>query len=152
MLRLMLRALALSAAFVLGSAACAVAAPASPTDAAAMRKTLEDSAVAWSKGDLDGFMQSYEDSADTAFVTSQGVLRGWAPMRERYRKRYGQGQALGALTFDGFEATALGRDYAVLYGRFHLLQPGKPGEQTGVFDLIMHRTAKGWRIVSDHTS
>ena len=148
----MLRALALSALLALSVTASALAAPATPADAVAMRKTLTDSAVAWSKGDLDGFMQSYEDSPDTAFVTPQGVLRGWEPMRDRYRKRYGQGQALGALTFSDFEATALGRDYAVLYGRFHLLQPGKAKEQTGIFDLIMHRTAKGWRIVSDHTS
>ena len=144
-------ALALAASLAFAAAPAFATAP-SAADSAAMQKTLTDSAVAWSKGDLDRFMASYEDSADTAFVTSKGVLRGWAPMRERYRQRYGQGQALGALTFDEFSATALGRDYAVLYGRFHLLQPGKPQEQTGVFDLIMHRTPQGWRIVSDHTS
>ena len=142
----------LCVALSLAVAAPAMAAPPAPAEMAAMQKTLIDSAVAWTKGDLDGFMESYEDSADTAFVTSQGVLRGWAPMRERYRMRYGQGRALGVLVFDEFSATALGPDYAVLYGRFHLLQPGKPKEQTGMFDLIMHRTAKGWRIVSDHTS
>lgn len=151
MLGAMLRT-ALATALTLLVATPALAAPPSPKDAAAMRKTLEDSAKAWSKGDLDRFMQSYEDSADTAFVTPQGVLRGWAPMRDRYKKRYGQGAALGQLTFSDFEATALGPNYAVLYGRFHLKQPGKPGEQTGVFDLIMHKTAKGWRILSDHTS
>jgi ketosteroid isomerase-like protein len=145
-------ALLLALPLTLALATTAAAAPPPAADTAAIRKTLDDSAVAWSRGDLDGFMAAYEDSPETAFVTPQGVLRGWAPVRERYRKTYGQGNALGALSFSDFEVTALGSDYAIAYGRFHLKQPGAKAEQTGVFDLIMHRTEKGWRILSDHTS
>lgn len=149
----MIKPLALAVALVVAaSAGTARAAPPSPGDAAAMNRAMADSAAAWSRGDLDGFMAAYEHSPETAFVTAKGVLRGWETMRERYRKTYGQGKALGALSFSDVEITALGSDYALFYGRFHLLQPGEPKEATGVFDLVMHRTPAGWRILSDHTS
>ena len=73
-------------------------------------------------------------------------------MRDRYRRHYGGAEGLGALTFSDLEETPLGPGYAILYGRFHLSRPGAPGEDTGVFDLVMRRTPQGWRIVSDHTS
>ena len=147
----MIRPLLLAAAFAL-AASSARAAPPAPADAAAIRRTIDDSAAAWNRGDLTAFMESYEHAPDVAFVTPKGVLRGWEPMRERYRKNYGQGKSLGALSFSDFEVDALGADYAVLYGRFHLMRPGAAKEDTGVFDLIMHRTPQGWRILSDHTS
>ena len=139
-------------AAVLVAASPASAAPPPQADVTAMKKVMTDSAAAWSRGDLTGFMEAYEHSPETAFVTPKGVLRGWEPMRERYRKTYGEGKALGALTFSDAEITALGHDYAVFYGRFNLMQPGAKTEQTGIFDLVMHRTAAGWRILSDHTS
>lgn len=141
--------LALSCALLLA------AAPASTTaggDLSSMTRVLQDSAEAWSRGDLDGFMASYERSPQTAFVTPLGVVRGWEAMRDRYRRRYGGAGGLGALTFSDLEETRLGPDHAILYGRFHLLRPGTPKEATGVFDLVMHRTPDGWRILSDHTS
>ena len=147
----MLKPLAVALLILAGSCGSALAAPAS-ADVAAMKRTLDDSAAAWSRGDLTAFMEAYENSRETAFVTPQGVLRGWEPMRERYRKTYGEGKALGKLSFSDAEITMLGRNYAVFYGRFHLVQPGAAKEATGVFDLIMHRTAAGWRILSDHTS
>lgn len=137
---------------LLAAASPALAAPPPQADVAAIDKVMADSAAAWSRGDLTDFMEAYEHSPETAFVTPGGVLRGWEPMRERYRKTYGEGKALGHLTLSNAEITALGHDYAIFYGRFHLLQPGATKEQSGVFDLVMHRTPAGWRILSDHTS
>ena len=128
-------------------------APRAPADDLGdMRRVLQDSAAAWSRGDLDGFMASYERSPRTAFVTSSGVVRGWEAMRERYRRRYGGAGGLGALTFSDLAGMPLGPGYSIIYGRFHLLPPGASKEDTGVFDLVMHKTPQGWRILSDHTS
>ena len=118
----------------------------------AIARVLTDSATAWSRGDLDGFMAAYERGPDVTFVTGSGLVRGWDAMRERYRRRYGAGAALGALTFSDLETRPLGPGYAIAYGRFHLRRAGVAREDTGVFDLVMHRTPQGWRILSDHTS
>ena len=115
-------------------------------------KVLNDSAAAWSHDDLDGFMDAYERGPETTFVTSTGLVKGWDAMRDRYRRRYGAGAALGPLAFSDLEVRPLGPDYAIAYGRFHLHQPGADNEETGVFDLVMHRSSQGWRIISDHTS
>ena len=143
-------ALLLTAALTLP--AVATAGPPSASETAAMRKTIDDSAVAWNRGDLTGFMESYEHSPDTVMVGSTGLRRGWTTLRDHYEKAYGGKKGFGVLTFSDFEATALGSDYAVLYGRYHLMRPDATKEDTGVFDLVMHRTPKGWRILSDHTS
>ncbi|CAN5275710.1 nuclear transport factor 2 family protein [soil metagenome] len=132
--------------------AAALAAPPAAHDAAAMRKTVDDSAVAWNRGDLNGFMESYEHSPATVMVGSKGLMHGWDTLRDHYQQAYGGKKGFGALSFSDFEATALGRDYAVLYGRYHLMRPDATKEDTGVFDLVMHKTPKGWRILSDHTS
>lgn len=133
--------------------AAALAAPPAPADAVAIRKTMADSAVAWNAGDLGGFMTSYEQGPDTVFVTSKGLVQGFDAIAAHYKAGYATGTAdLGKLSFDEQDIRSLGPDYAVFYGRFHLVRAGKPKEDTGVFDLILHKGAKGWRIVSDHTS
>ncbi len=137
----------------LGAAGTGHAAPVAAADAAAIRKTMADSAIAWNAGDLAGFMASYEQGPDTVFVTPKGLVQGYDAIAAHYKAGYATGTAdLGKLSFDEQDIRALGPDYAVFYGRFHLVRAGRPKEDTGVFDLILHKGAKGWRIVSDHTS
>lgn len=135
------------------AAPAALAAPPAAVDADAIRKTMADSAVAWNAGDLAGFMASYEQGPDTVFVTPKGLVEGFDAIAAHYRAGYATaGADLGRLSFDEQAIKALGPDYAVFYGRFHLVRAGGRKEDTGVFDLILHRSAKGWRILSDHTS
>lgn len=146
-----LAALTLAAALV--APATVLAAPPPASDTAAIRKTMADSAAAWNAGDLAGFLTSYEGGPDTVFVTSKGLVQGFDAIAAHYKAGYATGTAdLGKLSFDEQEIRALGADYAVFYGRFHFMRAGQPKEDTGVFDLILHRGAKGWRILSDHTS
>jgi ketosteroid isomerase-like protein len=43
--------------------------------------------------------------------------------------------------------------YAVVIGRFHLDSKAEAGgESSGIFTLLFHKTANGWKIVLDHTS
>ena len=133
--------------------AAAVAAT-TPPPSAAVIAVIQASARDWNAGDLDGFMRSYEDSPDTVFVTKAGPVRGYKTIHDRYQKNYGgkPSGALGQLSFTDLDVRPMGARWAVAYGRFHLVtDAGKP-EQTGVFDLIFHKTPAGWRIASDHTS
>lgn len=123
--------------------------------AAGIGKTMDASVVAWSAGDLNGFMDSYEDSPDTVFVGAQGLVRGKAAIAARYASSFGAGGPgkLGKLSFDTLEIRATGEHYALMIGRFHL-QPAdrtKP-EATGIFSLVFHERDGRWRIVCDHTS
>lgn len=122
---------------------------------ATIGRVMDTSAAAWSAGDLDGFMDSYEDSPDTVFVGGAGLKRGKAAIRAVYAPRFEQAKpgALGALTFDVLELRPLGDAHALMIGRFHLRpkDTAQP-EATGIFSLTFHRRDGRWRIVCDHTS
>ena len=123
-------------------------------DRLAVVDALNASAVAWSKGDLDGFMQCYEASPDTAFVGRGKMVNGAAAIKAMYAARFGKGsQTMGHLSFTVLDYKPLGAAYALLTGRFSLQKPSSPtAPQTGIFTLVFHKSAGRWAIISDHTS
>lgn len=57
---------------------------------------------------------------------------------------------MGKLAFEELSIELLGRDHALVRGRFRLrLRDAAP---TGIFTLVLRKTSAGWRIVHDHTS
>ncbi len=142
-----------AAATILGLA-CAVAparaaAPA-VADSQGVEAVLDESAADWSRGDLDGFMRCYEDAPDTLYVSSRGVVRGFSAIRGMYAARFaGAAGAMGRLSLTIDDQRPLGADYALVVGRYVLSRGAQ--RASGVFTLVFHRSAPGWRIVSDHT-
>ena len=66
----------------------------------AIRAVLDDQAVAWNKGDLEGFMKGYWNSKDLTFYSGKDKRQGWQETIDRYKKRYqGDGKEMGKLTF-----------------------------------------------------
>ncbi len=130
------------------------AAPAGGGDRASVVAVLDASAAAWSRGDLDGFMKSYEASPDTVYIGRSGPVRGVAAIRALYASRFGQGPgSMGQLGLSVLEYRQLGPDFALVTGRFALRKPGASAvSSSGIFTLVFHRSAAGWGIVSDHTS
>jgi ketosteroid isomerase-like protein len=106
--------------------------------------------AAWNRGDIDGFMNGYARSPTTAFVSGDTITRGWQIVRDRYKKKYATAEQMGRLTFSDLEITPLGRDAAVVLGRWELKR--KSDRPHGRFTLLFRRTPGGWRIVHDHTS
>ncbi len=117
-----------------------------------IRKVLDDQVAAWNRGDIPAFMDGYEDSESTAFVSSS-VIKGRAKVLARYRERYGSREKMGALKFTDLEVRLLGREYASAIGRFHLTRAAEGGgDVSGLFTLLFRRTPEGWKIILDHTS
>ena len=111
-------------------------------------KSAED----WNRGDLKAFMQSYEDSFDTTFVGA-AVSRGTEAVLARYRRAYASTEQMGKTTFSELHVRPLSPELAIVIGRFTLdRKPEAGGGKTGLFTLIMRKTAAGWRIIHDHTS
>ena len=117
---------------------------------AAVRAVLEAQRDAWNRGDIEGYMDGYARSTDTVFVSGDNVMRGWQSVLERYKKSYNSRERMGVLTFADLEITPLGKDAAVVLGRWHLRRAND--EPHGRFTLILRKTRKGWKIVHDHTS
>ncbi|MEX0645376.1 MAG: nuclear transport factor 2 family protein [Parvularculaceae bacterium] len=114
-----------------------------------IRNVLTAQAAAWNEGDLDAFMRGYWNNPDLRFVSGTSVSKGWNQTLKRYRERYGDGAALGRLSFDGLDVQMVTDDVAVVVGRFALAR--SEAVETGAFTLVMRRFDGLWRIVHDHS-
>ncbi len=142
------------AAGALMLAPVAQAQPAEPAVAAAVGKVLTDSAAAYTAGDFKGFIESYEVSPETTYISGDKVVTGYDAIAAAYGPRF-EGPdakaALGKLSLNLVNVRQLGPNYVLAIGRFNVeMAEGKSA--SGIFSLTFHKTAVGWRIVADHTS
>ena len=116
-----------------------------------IRGVLDEQAIAWNKGDLEGFMKGYWNSKGLTFYSGKDKRNGWQETIERYKKRYqGEGKEMGKLTFSELEVQVIASDHAIVKGRWKVEM--KKENIDGLFTLVMKKFPEGWRIVHDHTS
>lgn len=127
--------------------------PAPPPVATEARTLLETQAAAWNRGDLDAFCSVYAD--DALFVTASGLTTGRAEVLARYRARYPDAAARGALSFDVLSVDELAPGAAkdgpaaiAVVARWTIARAGKPAA-SGLTLLNLARTSAGWRILHD---
>lgn len=103
----------------------------------------------WNTGDLDGFIAPY--GGDATYMTKDGPVQ-LADIRRHYATKYfAPGIERRKLHYEQVSVRPLGDDYAVMTGRYVL--EGKEGPPlTGWFTLVWGKTARGWRILHDHSS
>lgn len=116
----------------------------------AIRAVLDTQGAAWNRGDIGAYMDGYDRSPDTVFVSGDRLTRGWQTVLERYQKAYDTREKMGTLTFSDLEITILSKDAALVLGRWHLQRA--QDEPHGRFTLLFRKTKAGWKIVHDHTS
>jgi uncharacterized protein (TIGR02246 family) len=117
-----------------------------------IRKVLDHQVTAWNRGDIPAFMDGYDKSESTTFVSTT-VTKGHAQVLAGYLKRYPTPEKMGTLRFTDLEVQVLGSGYASVLGRFHLERSKEAGgEAAGIFTLLFHKTANGWKVILDHTS
>lgn len=120
------------------------------TAAGAIRQVILEQQAAWNRGDIDAFMKGYWQSPELTFAGSNGVTRGWKPVLERYRERYGNVQTMGQLDFSHLEVHPLGKDAAFVLGP--MASAAHFGRNGRNIHANFSTLPEGWRIVHDHTS
>ena len=111
---------------------------------------MDDQTAAWNRGDVDGFMRGYWNSAELVFVSGDNVTQGWQPTLDRYKKNYNSREKMGALKFSDVEISVISKTAAVVLGSWSLTRA--TDNPKGKFTLIFRKFGDGWRIVHDHTS
>ena len=121
---------------------------------------LATQAAAWNAGDLEAFCAVYAD--DASYLSPTGITRGREAILERYRERYPDPSARGALSFEvvetrpaaGVEITLLGdaapgRVHGVsVVARWRLTHADRePAE--GLTLIVLRRRGDGWEMVQD---
>src|SRR5262249_22447184 len=113
---------------------------------AVIQKSAED----WNRGDVEAFVQSYEQSPETTFVGAK-VSHGTADILARYRRDYPDRAHMGKLTFSELAPRTLSPTLAIVTGRFALERSAEAGgNATGLFTLVLRKGPAGWRIIHDH--
>ena len=115
---------------------------------------LQASAVAWNRGDLQGFLDPYENSARTSFAGRSGFIQGFDRLRASYAGGYwASGAPADSLAFEVIEIRPLGAEAALMLGRYRLADRTSGAlTSTGIFSLVFVHTEEGWKIIHDHTS
>lgn len=111
---------------------------------------LDESAESWNRGDLDGHLADNADSI--SFMTRNGPIVGKTRTADALRRSFFKdGKPIQQLRFERVTIRRLGKDYALVVGRF-ILDGGGQAEHSGWFSTIWERQAAGWRVIHDHSS
>ena len=116
-------------------------------DIKAINKVLKAQRIAWSKHDLEGYMEGYWKSDSLKFYGKNGVTYGWEDTFDRYEKSYPTKDHTGTLSFKINDITKISADAYYVLGEFHLKR--EVGNADGIFMLIFKRINGEWKIVAD---
>ena len=110
---------------------------------------MDKAAVKWNRGDLNGYMDQY---APEATMMMPGGRVGLDSIRSLYVKYYfNGGMPKQQLSYDSYQLTMLGKDYALLTGRFILKANDKLHERIGRFSVILIYKDHTWKLLHDHS-
>lgn len=118
-----------------------------------IQAVLDAQVLAWNRGDVAGFMEGYQRSPDLIYIGNKSVIHGWQTLLDFYleaSKKSG-GSEMGVLRLSEENVTMLGKDAAVIWGKFDVTTSiGK--RRGGLYTLVMRNLPEGWRTVYDRTS
>ena len=120
-----------------------------------IKDILNRSMSAWNSGDLNGFLGCYERSPTTCYLSADQIVLGYPAIEAMYAQRFaiGSAAARGMLSLSLTRVVPLGPEHALAIGQYLLSRDGDHGGSGyGVFSLVLHKSALGWRISADHTT
>jgi len=119
-------------------------------DEQAIMSAIQEQKIAWNKGDLVSFMDTYWKNDSLMFIGKSGVTYGWQNTLDNYKKGYPDTAAMGKLDFDILHVKRLSVLYFSVVGKWHLTR--SIGNVGGHFTLLFKKIKNKWQIVSDHSS
>ncbi len=117
------------------------------TDKEAILHVMKTQEQAWSRHDLEGFMQGYWKSDSLKFYGSRGITYGWEKTLENYKKGYPNSSYSGTLSFTIDDMTRIEKDAYFVMGQYHLKR--EIGDANGIFMIIFKKINGQWLIVAD---
>ena len=115
-----------------------------------IRDLLRRQTEAWNRGNLDDFMEGYWHSDSLLFIGKNGVINGFQPTLDRYKKAYSNHDEMGTLVFDIVRLKRLSPEYYWVLGKWFLKR--NAGNISGYYTLLFRKIGRKWQIISDHSS
>jgi ketosteroid isomerase-like protein len=102
---------------------------------------------AWNEGKLDAYLSHYKNAPDTQAVLAT-LVRGVDNIRAAYRLNFPNKESMGSIEDSEVEVRALGPDFALATGKYHLTRSRKAGgDADGVFTELFEKGPAGWQII-----
>lgn len=118
-------------------------------DVSAIRQVLMGQQEAWSRGDIDAFMEGYWKSEELTFIGRSGINKGWQTTKDNYIKGYPDKAAMGKLEFEVLELIKLSASHYRMVGTYKLIR--EKDTPSGIFTLLWSKIDGSWKIIYDHT-
>ncbi|GAB3823377.1 YybH family protein [Pontibacter rugosus] len=111
--------------------------------------TLHGITKHWNSGNLDEFLTVYDSAA--TFMLPTGPV-GVKEMKGYYQEAFTtDGTPTSTLSFDSLEVKPLGKEHALVLGRYTLTNQDST-KQSGRYTLVMENTDGSWHILHDHSN
>lgn len=112
-----------------------------------IQKVLKQQRIAWSKNNIEEFMEGYWKSDSLKFYGANGVTYGWNATLERYQKAYPTKDHTGTLSYRINNISKISEDAYYVLGEYHLKRD--VGNADGIFMLIFKKIDGEWKIIAD---
>ena len=112
-----------------------------------IKSLLKSQRLAWSKNNIDAFMEGYWKNDSLKFYGNNGITYGWENTLNRYKKAYPTKDHTGKLNFKLNAISKINDDAYYVLGEFHLKR--EVGNATGIFMIILKRIDGEWKIIAD---
>lgn len=119
-------------------------------DKKAIQKVLKEQRLAWSKNDIETFMEGYWKSDSLKFYGANGVTSGYDATLARYQKAYPTEDHTGTLSFKINDISKICTDAYFVLGEYHLKR--NVGNADGIFMLVFKKIDGEWKIIADTSS
>jgi len=102
---------------------------------------------AWSKNNIEAFMEGYWKSDSLKFYGSSGLKYGWQSTLNGYKKRYPTKDHTGTLRFKINDISQINSASYFVMGKYHLVR--NIGNADGIFMIIFKKINGEWKIIAD---
>jgi uncharacterized protein (TIGR02246 family) len=110
---------------------------------------LTSTAAGWNAGDLPKYLAAYVPEATE--MTGEGPKGGVEHIEQTMRGGFWKtGRPLQVLRYENIDVRMLGKKNALVTGQYILSGGGRP-DRKGWFTTVWVKTAKGWRMMHDHS-
>jgi hypothetical protein len=110
---------------------------------------LKAQRIAWSKNDMEGYMDGYWKSDSLKFYGANGMILGWDDVFERYRRSYPDPDHTGTLSYKINDVSKISDNNYYVLGEYHLKR--QAGNADGFFIMLFRKIDNDWKIIVDTT-
>lgn len=112
-----------------------------------IQSVLKKQRLAWSKNNIEEFMEGYWKSDSLKFYGTNGVISGWENTLEYYEKGYPSEDHTGILSFKINDISRISDDAYFVLAEYHIKR--NVGNATGIFMVVFKRIDGEWKIIAD---